>query len=463
MATPKQNYARQFQAYAQGIEPDIPSSVRTYSIFNPDTGTWQRMTNNFRSPIPAQGQVAIPVQVPAQPAVDPVVQALALARQTQGRDWAMPLPQAPAQMLSGGSRRRSPASGGGTMVVPVDQAQSVPQTASKRGFDIAPFVYEGKPAKDVKISITPNQPAQAETVVQLPLSDTPSAPSSLYMGTGKLQDGTVVYDPSFNDYTPTAVLSMSPDSRKYDRVVDYDNDDEVLRVADVPLDTTFSNKPKPPLELSDAILQPLPKNFLRKKEKGPSFYYDPSESGTVNYNEEMKNLGRAISNDPETAALVGPVWGNAMANAIPVGAVAGGIVRGLATGANMLKNARIVKNLGSSYRMGKQAFKNSNFAQGTKKFFTYDKAANALAEARAENLARYQKYLEDTASMGQPLARTKIPSKVTTLTPEQAQNLAEFRDYLTRPSDLSKVILKRDIPSGYTNYGFTNWTRTSGF
>lgn len=165
MATPKQNYARQYQAYAQSIEPDIPSSVRTYSIFNPDTGTWQRMTNGFRSPIPAQGQVSIPVQVPAQPAVDPVVQALALARQTQGRDWAMPLPQTPAQIPSGGSRRRSPASGEGTAVVPVGQGRNVAPRASQGQI---PVLSE-------------------EGAVQ--------APSTLYQGMGKTQEGGTVYTP----------------------------------------------------------------------------------------------------------------------------------------------------------------------------------------------------------------------------------------------------------------------------
>ena len=141
MATPKQNYARQFQAYAQGIEPDIPASVRTYSIFNPDTGTWQRMTNNFRSPIPVQGQAVVPVQAPAQPAVDPVVAALAMAQQTQGRDWSRPLPQTPAQMPSRGSRRPSPASGGGGVV----QVQEQPSRASQRAVEAPVAVQAGNP------------------------------------------------------------------------------------------------------------------------------------------------------------------------------------------------------------------------------------------------------------------------------------------------------------------------------
>ena len=351
MATPKQNYARQFQAYAQGIEPDIPASVRTYSIFNPDTGTWQRMTNGFRSPIPAQGQAVVPVQVPAQPAVDPVVQALALARQTQGRDWSMPLPQTPAQIPSGGSRRRSPASGGGTVVVPADRAQSVPQTASKRGFDIAPFVYEGKPAKDVKISATPNQSAQAETVVQLPLSDTSSAPSSLYMGTGKLQDGTVVYDSSFNDYTPTTVLSMSPDSRRYDRIVDYDNDDAILRATDIPLENIEATSATKPDKPKNKFRYGRPVGFLGHIPKGTDIskanYVDPSE-GTISYTDEMTNLGKAINQDPEVRQYVAPVWGTAVSVGVPLPKL-------LSLGAGFLKGTKIATNLNAGFKASTDA------------------------------------------------------------------------------------------------------------
>ena len=167
MATPKQNYARQFQAYAQGIEPDIPASVRTYSIFNPDTGTWQRMTNNFRSPIPVQGQAVVPVQAPAQPAVDPVVAALAMAQQTRGRDWSRPLPQTPAQMPSKGSIRPSPASGKQKAVPAQTQSPSEPLNlvrnpaflATGRDFqsDYDPSLYNGK-ANILAQQINPNVP-----------------------------------------------------------------------------------------------------------------------------------------------------------------------------------------------------------------------------------------------------------------------------------------------------------------
>ena len=42
----------------------IPASVQTYSVFDPTSNSWKRMTNNGRSPIPAQGQTLIPTQTP---------------------------------------------------------------------------------------------------------------------------------------------------------------------------------------------------------------------------------------------------------------------------------------------------------------------------------------------------------------------------------------------------------------
>lgn len=72
------------------VPSDVPTSVRTYSVFDPNSNTWIRMTNGGRSPIP----------VPAP---------------------------------SRSSRKRSPAS------IPAGQPQSTPQKASKRGFDISPL------------------------------------------------------------------------------------------------------------------------------------------------------------------------------------------------------------------------------------------------------------------------------------------------------------------------------------
>ena len=118
MATPKQNYARQFQAYAQGIEPNIPAGIRTYSVFNPDTGTWQRMTNGFRSPIPVQGQPVVPVQESVQ-------------------------------RPSRGSVRPSPASGEGGASVSLFPASEASQRASQRGFktsgQLNKYLSVGKP------------------------------------------------------------------------------------------------------------------------------------------------------------------------------------------------------------------------------------------------------------------------------------------------------------------------------
>lgn len=92
----------------------LPSSVRTYSVFDPSSNSWKRMTNDGMSPIPAQGQT-------------PVADALALARQTQGRDWSTQ----PAQTPLGGSRVPSNGQQRGGMGVPASPASGVPQKASQ--------------------------------------------------------------------------------------------------------------------------------------------------------------------------------------------------------------------------------------------------------------------------------------------------------------------------------------------
>ena len=140
MATPKQNYAQQFRAYAQPaatpvvIPADIPASVRTYSMFDPNSNTWRRMTNDGRSPIPTQRQVVVPVQ-------------------------------APAQVPSRGSRKASPASKGGTVVVPMDQGRNVAPRATQNQIPV------------------------------LPEESTAQVPSTLYQGMGKTQEGDTVYTP----------------------------------------------------------------------------------------------------------------------------------------------------------------------------------------------------------------------------------------------------------------------------
>ena len=55
--TPSYNqYLTQTAGYA------LPSSVRTYSVFDPASNSWRRMTNDGRSPIPTQGQTVYPAQ-----------------------------------------------------------------------------------------------------------------------------------------------------------------------------------------------------------------------------------------------------------------------------------------------------------------------------------------------------------------------------------------------------------------
>lgn len=190
--TPSYNqYLTQTAGYA------LPSSVRTYSVFDPSSNSWRRMTNDGRSPMPAQGQT-------------PVADALALARQTQGRDWsAQPAPM-PAQAPLGGPRMASPASRGGAAVVPMGQGRNVAPRASQGQIPVLP----------------------GEGAVQ--------APSTLYQGMGKTQeDGTV--------YTPLAVAVGSRPSRQ-----DIAITREGLSVPSVPFanpaDTVAANRGLPPTE-----------------------------------------------------------------------------------------------------------------------------------------------------------------------------------------------------------------------
>ena len=131
------NYTPSYKQYTQqSAGYVIPNSVKTYSVFDPSSNTWKRMTNNGMSPMPVQGQT-------------PVADALALARQTQGRDWSVqPAPvQVPAQTPLGGSRTPSPASRGGT-----------PSVYPPRGIPEAPAAPQGvsagnaRPARGMAVS-----------------------------------------------------------------------------------------------------------------------------------------------------------------------------------------------------------------------------------------------------------------------------------------------------------------------
>lgn len=150
------NYTPSYKQYlTQTAGYALPSSVRTYSVFDPNSNSWRRMTNDGMSPIPAQGQT-------------PVADALALARQTQGRDWS-------AQTPLGGPTMASPASGRGTAVVPMGQGRNVSPRASQGQIPV------------------------------LPGEDAVQAPSTLYQGSGKTPDGREIYSPipAVNTSNPT--------------------------------------------------------------------------------------------------------------------------------------------------------------------------------------------------------------------------------------------------------------------
>jgi len=136
------NYTPAYRQYTQqSAGYTLPSSVRTYSVFDPASNSWRRMTNNGMSPMPQGNQPDIQA-------------ALAQARQTQGTvypaqgmgqgqpvevhpGYMNPPAQASAQMPSGGSVRPSPASGGGGAVL----VQGQPSRASQRAVE-APTVVQ---------------------------------------------------------------------------------------------------------------------------------------------------------------------------------------------------------------------------------------------------------------------------------------------------------------------------------
>lgn len=369
--TPSYNqYLTQTAGYA------LPSSVRSYSVFDPSSNSWRRMTNDGRSPMPVQGQT-------------PVADALALARQTQGRDWsAQPAPvQAPAQIPSGGPRMASPASGGGTVVVPMGQGRNVSPRASQGQIPVLP----------------------GEGVVQ--------APSTLYQGMGKTQEGDTVYTPLAAAANPVAVPTVTSKGVVVPTVP-----------FSTPAETVAANVGLPPtnnrVNVADVAFRGLPEDFIKQKPKAgtPSFHWDPSEQGTMNYNEEMKNLGRAINNDPETTSRVGEVWGSTALAAAPVGAMVGALGKGAVWGVRALagskwgKNLAIVRN--NAIERGRQV---ANYlgdrlynpqSVGTKGFnrFNFENFTDARVSpsVQAQRLADYRQYLQNTARVETPLPPNAI-------------------------------------------------------
>lgn len=373
------NYTSSYNQYlTQTAGYALPSSVRSYSVFDPSSNSWRRMTNDGRSPMPAQGQT-------------PVADALALARQTQGRDWsAQPAPM-PAQTPLGGPRMASPASRGGAAVVPMGQGRNVAPRASQGQIPVLP----------------------GESAVQ--------APSTLYQGMGKTQEGDIVYTPL------AAAANQVPVPTVTSKGV-------VVPAApfSTPADTVAANIGLPPtnnrVNVADAAFRGLPEGFIKQKQKAdtPSFYWDPSERGEMNYNEEMKNLGRAISEDPETAKDVGRVWGSAALAAAPVGAMVGALGKGAVWGARALAGTKMGKNLAQGYRIvrnnaverGRQV---ANYlgdrlynpqSVGTKGFnrFNFENFTDARVSpsVQAQRLADYGQYLQNTARVETPLPPNAI-------------------------------------------------------
>lgn len=146
--TPSYNqYLTQTAGYA------LPSSVRTYSVFDPSSNSWRRMTNDGRSPMQQGTQADIQAALryadssrgkiwdnpaSAQPMVQTQTPGILLRSRTPA--------QAPAQTPLGGPRGASPASGGGTTVVPVGQGRNVAPKASQGQIQVP--VYDERIARE---------------------------------------------------------------------------------------------------------------------------------------------------------------------------------------------------------------------------------------------------------------------------------------------------------------------------
>ena len=388
MADPRQSYLQQLRAYAQPLPTDIPASVRTYSVFDPNSNTWRRMTNDGRSPIPAQGQAVVPVQAPAQPAVDPVVAALAMAQQTRGRDWSRPLPQTPAQMPSRGSVRPSPASGGGGAGVSLSPVPEASQGASQRGFKAS-----GQPDEYLSVG--------------MPLASRPMAYPESYRAVVSPDNQVPVYTIDRNDITVPNVSGIPAPEQVVQR--------DVIKAIPATINVV------------DVAQRGLPENFIRQpqKENGPSFYHDPGE-GALSYDREMKMLGRAINDDPEVRSHAGEVLGGVAMAALPVGAMAGALGKGAVWGARALAGTKLGKNLVNSYRvvrnsaiergrqvanyLGDRFYNPQNVGQkGFEKFNFENFIDNRVPPSvQAQRLADYQKYLQNTVRVETPLPPNAI-------------------------------------------------------
>ena len=113
------NYTPNYKQYlTQTAGYALPSSVRTYSVFDPNSNSWKRMTNDGRSPMQQGTQADIQA-------------ALRYADSSQGKIWDNPTPaQTPAQIPLGGPRMASGGHLGGGMGVPSSQPSASPRGAS---------------------------------------------------------------------------------------------------------------------------------------------------------------------------------------------------------------------------------------------------------------------------------------------------------------------------------------------
>ena len=353
--TPSYNqYLTQTAGYA------LPSNVRSYSVFDPSSNSWKRMTNDGRSPMPVQGQT-------------PVADALALARQTQGRDWsAQPAPvQAPAQTPLGGPRMASPASRGGTVVVPMGQGRNVSSRASQGQIPVLP----------------------EEGAVQ--------APSTLYQGMGKTQEGGTVYTP----------LAVAVDSRPGVRDMVAVTREGIAVPAvpfDTAADTVAANIGLPPtnnrVNVADAAFRGLPEGFIQPKPTQTTFKLLPRDTpasildnievssapnddyDTV-YDEAKSNVWKTDPNSPEAKRInniiAGIGYGASLG--IPLGRAAGQLGK---MGFRALANTRTGQQLANNYRIVSNAAR----ARGRE---VANKLADYLYNPKYSGPKGFERYAQD--------------------------------------------------------------------
>ena len=389
-----QNYTPAYRQYTQqSAGYTLPSSVRTYSVFDPASNSWRRMTNDGMSPMPQGNQADIQA-------------ALAQARQTRGTvypaegmgqgqpvemhpGYLNPPVQTPAQMPSGGSVRPSPASGGGGASVSLSPAPEASQRASQRGFKAS-----GQPEEYLSAG--------------MPLASRPTAYPEGYRAVVSPDNQVPAYTIDRNGIAVPNVSGIPAPEQVVQR--------DVIKATPAAINVV------------DVAQRGLPENFIRQpqKENGPSFYWDPSERGEMNYNEEMKNLGRAISDDPETASRVGEVWGSAALAAAPVGAMVGALGKGAMWGTRALAGTKLGKNLANSYKivrnnaiergrqvanyLGDRFYNPQNIGQKGFEKFNFNNFVDSRVppSVQAQRLANYQQYLQNTARVETPLPPNAI-------------------------------------------------------